>query len=158
MRKIPTFLMGMVMASTLTVAVAGSTEKCQASTQECLDKMATSLAHRGWLGVELEKTENGALKISNVVPESPAEKAGLRAGDVLVSANGVRYASATDEEMGKVSEAFKPGNTITYAVLHAGHEKTVQVKLAEMPDRVRAQILGAHMMEHATASEKLPTN
>ena len=38
---------------------------------------------RGWVGLELDQTEDGAYKIELVVDESPAEAAGFAAGDKL---------------------------------------------------------------------------
>src|SRR5687767_8195653 len=62
---------------------AGSGHACKASSQECLDHMTKDFASRGWLGVHLEPKDDGSMAIVDVLPDSPAAKAGLQPGDVL---------------------------------------------------------------------------
>ena len=56
-------------------ALAGEGHGCTASTQDCLNMMATHMKNKGWLGVELEKDGSGLLAVTRVVPGSPAEEA-----------------------------------------------------------------------------------
>jgi hypothetical protein len=96
----------------------------------------------GFLTDEQKKTL-GATKgvvVTKVVPGAPAEKAGLRAGDVLVQVNGKPVPDAeglTDkskqEDQEKYSKAWKaliggvlPGNEVTLVVRRAGAEVTVK--------------------------------
>jgi len=126
-------------------------EKCTAGTQECLNKMVASLQQRGWVGLELEKDEDsGAMTITRVVPDSPAEAAGLQAGDKLVALNGLSFA---DESNHKALEAawssMKPGNEVAYTVNRHGHDKKISITLAHVPEEVMAAWVGKHMLEHA---------
>jgi len=135
-----------------TSAVAGTPVEyapCPAGTQECLDYMVENLARRGWVGIELEDGPDKSMEVTAVVPGSPAETAGLRVGDLLVGVQGLRYATVTDEELAKVQKGMTPGSTVTFLVSRGGVEKEVPVLLAEMPERVRWQIIGHHMMSHA---------
>lgn len=43
-----------------------------------------------WVGIEFERAETGSPRIRRTLPDSPARKAGLDAGDVLVAMSGVR--------------------------------------------------------------------
>ena len=66
-------------------------KKCGDDTQACLNKMVAKLKARGWVGVELDKSEKkeGAYVVSMVNPDSPAMKAGIKTGDILVAMNGI---------------------------------------------------------------------
>jgi rhodanese-related sulfurtransferase len=133
-------------------AWAGSGPACKASAQECLDHMTKDLASHGWLGVHLEPKEDGSMAIVDVVPESPASKAGLKPADVLLALGGVRFGAENEEALKKVKGDWAPGQKVTYTVSRGGKEMPVDVTLAEMPDQVRYEIIGQHMMEMHSAS------
>jgi len=67
---------------------------------------------------------------SAVTPGGPADKAGIKENDILVSIDGKEI----DENNSIISllRAYKPGDTITIKILRAGAEKQVQVKLGEL--------------------------
>jgi C-terminal processing protease CtpA/Prc len=56
------------------------------------------------------------VKISEVIPESPAAKAGLLAGDELMEANGRVLAGAPAREMAGTLNAIKPGEHLRLKV------------------------------------------
>lgn len=99
-------------------------------------------ADRGWLGVRLDAlnaqlgdyfgVKDGAgVLVTEVVKDSPAAKAGLLAGDVIVKAGDQETASpdALHEAMGDT----KPGDDMALTVLRKGARKTITAKLGEMP-------------------------
>jgi C-terminal processing protease CtpA/Prc len=57
---------------------------------------AAVAAPHGWLGVTLNTAENGPLSVEEVMKGGPAEKAGVKAGDVIVSWNGAKVANLDD--------------------------------------------------------------
>lgn len=126
-------------------------QKCPHTTQECLDMMATKLRDRGWVGISYEMDDaRGGLDVRRVVANSPAQKAGILEGDLILTLNGVKFTEQWDSDaMKKNAELMKPGNTITYKLLRAGKELEVKVTLAPMPEEVLAQLIGMHMLEHA---------
>lgn len=105
---------------------------------------------RGWLGVEmyppfnddldlarslgLERAE-GAL-IARVFPNSPADKAGIRADDVLVEFNGkpVRRYSDLPPLVGVV----RPGDKVKVELIRNGEEKTVTVTIGVLNEQALA--------------------
>ena len=126
-------------------------KKCSMSAQDCLNKMATSLKNRGWLGVIMEMDEkSAALKIQKVVPGSPAEAAGFQPGDVIVSVNGQKYATHEDEKCGacEVFKDAKPGMKLDYVLTRDGKEMKLNPTLAPMPADALATIIGMHMLDH----------
>jgi serine protease Do len=96
---------------------------------------------RGWLGVYIqpltpEAAENlgltgrrGAL-VSDVTSGGPAEKAGIRSGDVIVGFNGKEIRD--EHELPQAVASTKPGKTVEVRLIRGGKETTVAVTIAEM--------------------------
>lgn len=97
---------------------------------------------RGYLGVMIQdinpslakkfglEDSHGAL-VGEVTPKGPADKAGLESGDVVVELNG---RPVKDSRNLKLSVArVDPGETATIKVLRDGQEKTLKVKVGELP-------------------------
>jgi regulator of sigma E protease len=82
--------------------------------------------------VLVQGTTTATLKLDEVVADSPAAAAGLKAGDTIVGADGKQF-----DEWRTASEYFRahPGETIelTYVPSGGGAEKTVSVTLGEHP-------------------------
>lgn len=77
---------------------------------------------------EYFKVKEGAL-ISEVVDDSPAEKAGLKAGDIIT-----KIGDETIEDEGDVADAiheFKPGDAVNFVIYRDGKEMTIKVTLGE---------------------------
>jgi C-terminal processing protease CtpA/Prc len=94
----------MLVAAFFALAWAGTVsaggEKCEYSTQECLDYMATKMKGSGWVGVELDRAEDTeAMRVTRIVANSPAEGAGIQAGDLLVAINGIALGKANEEKL-----------------------------------------------------------
>jgi serine protease Do len=97
---------------------------------------------RGYLGVMIQdltpglarefqlKDNTGAL-VGEVTPRSPAEKAGLKAGDIVTEFNGKKV---TDSRHLKLEVArIKPGDSVSVKVLRDGASKSFEVTVKEMP-------------------------
>jgi serine protease Do len=109
---------------------------------------ATGKVTRGRLGVQIQPltaelaksfrldNTNGVL-VALVEPRSPAEKAGLQAGDVILSFNGNPVQNAN--ELPRVVAATKPGTTVTLEVWRSGSKRQVKATLAEFPSDNVAQ-------------------
>ncbi len=130
-------------------AFAGHGE-CTASTQECLDKYAAKMKTHGWAGFDGEyNDESGVFTLTAVTPESPAAKAGFKAGDLLHAWNGIEFASMSEEDWMKSAKERSPGDLAKYTLTRNGKEKTLKVTLVEMPEEMIATKIGTHMMTHA---------
>ena len=103
---------------------------------------------RGWLGVSIQpltsdlaasfgvKDTKGVL-ISDVVPDSPAGKAGLKPGDILLEFEGKKTEAPPDLQRAVGFAA--PGHEVKVKVWREGAERTVDVRIGEAPDEREAQ-------------------
>src|SRR5512137_2880506 len=81
-----------------TALAGGKDYKCKVDTQTCLNTMAQKLQGRGWVGLEFDDKDPKTMAVTRVVPGSPAESAGFKVGDVLVSVDGARFADNTEDK------------------------------------------------------------
>jgi len=132
------------------LAMAGEYKKCPLSTQECLNMMAAKLKNGGWVGIELDRAEDGTLTILKVVPGSPAEEAGIRPGDVLYALYGIPINTENEDKLKQAKKEWKPGQSVEYTIKRDGMDHQVKLTLAPMPADVLAQWIGQHMLEHAS--------
>jgi serine protease Do len=78
------------------------------------------------------KVKEGVL-VSSVAPGSPAEKAGLRAGDVITSVNG-RSVDSLRELNNELRDA-KPGADVELGITHDGKATTLKATMPEIERR-----------------------
>ena len=131
----------------------GDHGKCKYSTQDCLDHMAIKMKSSGWVGVELDTDLAQGYAVTKVFPGSPAEAAGIQAGDVLVALNGVPITRDNEDALMKARKDWKPGQNVTYTIKRNGSERQVPLTLATWPADALAKVVGQHMLEHAGNGE-----
>lgn len=99
---------------------------------------------RGWLGVMIQEVTHelarsfgmerayGAL-VARVLPDSPAEKAGIEVGDVIVGFNGrvVPSSGALPPMVGRT----QVGELARVTVVRDGRERTLRVRIGRLPER-----------------------
>jgi serine protease DegQ len=84
-----------------------------------------------YLGVYVEETKDG-LKVGDVTPDSPADAAGLRKGDLLLK---ISNRKLTDRnELNSRVWRLRPGSRVIFTVLREGMETSVEVVLGPHPD------------------------
>jgi serine protease Do len=103
---------------------------------------------RGWLGVSIQpltpdlaksfgaRDTKGVL-ISDVVPDSPAAKAGLKPGDIVLEFDGKRTESPADLQ--RAVSFFGPGQDARLKIWREQGERRVEVKVGEAPDEREAR-------------------
>jgi serine protease Do len=103
---------------------------------------------RGWLGVQIQpvtsevadalglKQAAGAL-VDEPQPDSPAAKAGIKAGDVIVSVDGTSVQDS--RELAQRIGTMSPGSSIRLGVMRDGKEQTMTVMLGQLPNQQQAR-------------------
>jgi putative serine protease PepD len=94
--------------------------------------ISTGKAEHAYLGVSVETTASGAVRVGEVRSDTPAETAGLKSGDTILSVDGKRVMSA--DELTSIIGSKSPGETVTITYSRGGQTHSVQVKLASRPE------------------------
>lgn len=98
-------------------------------------------SQRPMIGIILAEGEPAAVRIAGVTPDSPAAKAGLRAGDQVLAVNGQRFSAATPgeriEQLTGAMAKVKEGDAIPVVFRRDGKESSVSVVAVNMPRMMR---------------------
>ena len=104
---------------------------------------------RGWLGVSIQpltrelaksfkRDDNTGALVSAVTAGSPADKAGIKAGDVIVEFNGKKVAKATDLP-GLVADV-PVGKDVPMVVMREGRELRLNANIGRLQDESPAKL------------------
>jgi len=96
----------------------------------------------GWLGIQIQDitddvaeyyglTQRNGVLVYQVLPESPASKAGIKDGDIITSYDG-KAVGHSRELISQVSTT-KAGRRVTVELLREGKRQTAQVEIGERP-------------------------
>jgi len=104
---------------------------------------------RGWIGVQIQpvtpaiaeslglKNAAGAL-VAEPQKDSPAFKAGIVSGDVIVTVDGQPVTNA--RELARKISALAPGTSVKLGLIRKGAEKNVTLTLGELPAQRAARV------------------
>jgi hypothetical protein len=79
------------------------------------------------------KEDSEAIVIERVIPDLPAEKAGLREGDLITEIDGQ---PATEDKLREVMKGKKPGDTVKLTVRRDGADKTIRIQVAKYDSKL----------------------
>jgi serine protease Do len=108
--------------------------------------VSTGKVSRGRIGVQIQEVNaqladsfgldrpRGAL-VSQIIDDGPAEKGGVKSGDVILSVNGKPVERST--QLPSVISAIKPGDTAKLEVWRDGSTKSLNVKVDEFQETVQ---------------------
>ena len=110
--------------------------------------LKTGKVHRGMLGVTIQSVDSdlaaslnlpaarGAI-VTSVTAGGPAEKAGLKRGDVITGFNGQSVADTNN--LRNLVASTAPGSDVNLTVLRDSREQTFRLSLAELQERPREE-------------------
>jgi serine protease Do len=113
---------------------------------------ASGQVERGWLGVEIQPVTEGIAAalgrqdrlgalVADVVADSPAAKAGLRAGDLILAVNGTPVEEV--KELPRMVADIRPGTRVDLAVQRNGAQTALSLTVGEMPGEEAASAVPA---------------
>jgi serine protease Do len=106
--------------------------------------LKTGKVRRGMLGVSIQPVDadlaasldlpaaRGAI-VTSVTPASPAEKAGMKRGDVITSVN--NHSIIDSNTLRNLVASIPPGTNVKVSAVRDGRQQDFQVALAELPER-----------------------
>ncbi len=109
------------------------------------DLVDTGHYSRGYLGITFQDLDdrlaraNGlpdaksGVLVTNVLEDTPADRAGIKEGDIITGVNDTRIESG--KQLQKTVAGFGAGKKVKIAVLRDGKKKSFDVKLAERPSQ-----------------------
>lgn len=104
---------------------------------------------RGWLGVAIQRISPALLKafrldeakgalVSGIVTDAPADRAGLKQGDVIVGFHGSEVEDSS--ALPGLVAVVEPGTTVEVEIIRDGKRMTVPVTLGELEEDEAARI------------------
>jgi S1-C subfamily serine protease len=126
MKKTTFAVFGLVLAGAVAVAVSTLAAQTPPGEQERASRpRVMMLDGRGaQIGVTVDEVAEG-VRIADVDPDSPASKAGLRPGDVVVEVDGERVRSA--RQFSRLIQESAEGRTVPLGVVRDGQRQTINV-------------------------------
>ncbi len=111
--------------------------------KELLPQLKKGKVVRGWIGVMIQDvtpeiaksfglpSTKGAL-VADVIANGPADKAGIKRGDVIVKFNGVDVEDF--HALSRMVANTQPGTKVKVELIREGHTKTLEIVVGTMPD------------------------
>ena len=93
----------------------------------------------------------GGALVREVVADSPAQKAGLKVGDVITAVDGVPLDE--NHRLADIVGQYQPGDQITLEVSRMGKTVTLKATLGENPDSNGQPYLGVRYTDLAPGAE-----
>jgi S1-C subfamily serine protease len=86
----------------------------------------------GYLGITFTKDSIG-LQVTEVKPDGPAAKAGLKEGDIIFKIDARDLNDADTNELVKLVAGMRPGTVIGVAIRRGTEDRIVKIKLGVRP-------------------------
>ena len=157
MRTLSLTCMALAISVSQSVAGAEVSEELEcASVEACAEIWEAELAQKGTVGMAFlclpPKTDDPEESVQFVVqlvhPDSPADKAGVKQGDLILAANEREYTSSDSEQFFEHPAEIGPGNTVAYRVSRDNEQLEIEVEVQPGAPSVLEHQLYRKLLEH----------
>ncbi len=120
---------------------------CELDASTCSAKIRDYYKAHGWFGVEMDLAGcDAGPTVTRVHAASPAAAAGLQAGDVITSVNGISAAPQYRDQLDAFMKSeFKPGKKIRFTAKRGNDIIPMRAELVEIPSDTLDQMVAFHL-------------
>ncbi len=148
---IPRLFVMVALATGLVGLASAEDPKCHAPTGECERQIRHMLAGRRYLGIEIADLRPG-VTIKKVIPNSPAYRVGLKAGDRLISINGKSVVRASAGDFKALVADARPAGLVWLIIQRGGAFAKVETQLQPYPNEYVEKVIANHLSQSHTAT------
>jgi len=123
--------------------------KCPLEVSRCAREMTEHFGRRGWVGITPDiDRDSGVIRVDEVFPDSPAEKAGVRVDDIIRGLDGVEVTDKVQDTLQQALASFRPGHTALFSLERDGKRVEAEVHLEPIPEAILARWIEQHRLEY----------
>ncbi|MCZ6697213.1 MAG: PDZ domain-containing protein [Acidobacteria bacterium] len=154
--NLPTLILSVMIIVVIATPAQAGHVRCTKDAADCAAAMRETYRERGWSGIEDKvKNEDSTIAIRSVLPGSPADRAGLHAGDIVVSVNGVTLSKENEARLDAIfMRSFRIGKRLSIGFMRGEEVRTVRMTLERIPDPVLASRIERHDREEHQLAAK----
>ncbi|HVT45935.1 MAG TPA: PDZ domain-containing protein [Thermoanaerobaculia bacterium] len=135
----------LLLALTAAPVLSGADKQlCNLPADECAKQIRDILSGGKYLGLKLEQTRRG-LVVTRVVPDSAADRAGLRANDRIISVNGTDCTSATIRSFKEIMKKLENSRRITFTIDRSGFFRMIVARYDSLTREQIEKIVATHL-------------
>jgi predicted metalloprotease with PDZ domain len=125
---------------------ADQTQRCTAPAKVCEQQIRSMLTGRTYLGVKLTESRWGIV-VASVVKDSPADLAGIRAGDRIFAINGRDASKADIAEFKRKLSSVRQTGKVTFSIVRSGTVTRISARLEQMSKEQVDKVVENHLRE-----------
>jgi C-terminal processing protease CtpA/Prc len=111
---------------------------------------------RSWLGVWLGDAVDGGVQVMALVPQGPADEAGLRSGDIILRADGLEVSDQA--ALSRLLARLGPGEPLNLGILRSGEALEIAVELGDWEFRAGTQVAAPPSQAASAIKPHIPRN
>jgi S1-C subfamily serine protease len=81
----------------------------------------------------IEQMQAEPVRVQQVVPDSPADKAGIQVGDEIIAAGGTPL--SVKQNLAEIVEQYQPGDSLELVIMRGGSQVRILVTVGSNPER-----------------------
>jgi predicted metalloprotease with PDZ domain len=136
----------LVLATLVAAGISADEPRCTQTPRDCDHQIRQMLSGCRFLGMTVEE-RNPGLVITKIVPNSPAARGGLRAGDRLIAVNGKSLANSSSREFKQILADARATCRLWMIISRSGAYKHVEARLEPYSKEQIEKIISAHLSQ-----------